>query len=136
MKYEVCYGQDVPAYGDLTIEADSDEKAVAEARAAWADERATEIEWDSPQWDLADDGRIVSIKRQDEDGAFAEAIDLEPDPLLDNAHRLLELCRYIDYSIGGDPDEEYADDEVLDIRVTGASVKQIKAAIAACEGRE
>lgn len=47
-----------------------------------------------------------------------------------NSHyELLEQANYIDSAIGGEPGEDYADEEVIEIRVTGAFIKQLKQAI-------
>jgi hypothetical protein len=47
-----------------------------------------------------------------------------------NSHyELLEQANYMDSAIGGEPNEDYADDEVIEIRVTGAFIKQLRQAI-------
>jgi hypothetical protein len=49
---------------------------------------------------------------------------------------LLENLQYIDYAIGGDPDEDYADEEIIEIRITGKAVKDIKKALKLAENVE
>lgn len=47
-----------------------------------------------------------------------------------NAHEAaMDSLRYIDYAIGGEENEEYADEEVLEIRITGKAIKDLKAAL-------
>jgi hypothetical protein len=91
VKYEVCVGVDVCAYGTQTFEADSDEAAIAKAR----DIAENNMPVLHPRWGSQENDRIVFVRKGDEVSGewIAENIELYPDPLHDNAFRLLQAAR-------------------------------------------
>jgi hypothetical protein len=59
-KYEILYAQDVPHYGTVELEAESDAEIVEAAKAYW---NATELDpVDDPDWNNPVCKRIVSIR--------------------------------------------------------------------------
>jgi hypothetical protein len=56
--------------------------------------------------------------------------------LIAAAPELLEACQYFRDVIGGDLDQQYADEEILEIRITGAAAAYLKRALNKAEGGE
>jgi hypothetical protein len=125
VKYEVCVGVDVCAYGTQTFEADSDEAAIAKAK----DILENNMPVLEPEWDTQDKDRIVFVRKGDEENGewIAENIELCPDPLHDNAYRLLQTLKLVESAFASY--EEVVKDGVVLLGI-------VRATIEAAEGKE
>ena len=95
MKYEALLAHDISCYATIEFEAESDEAAVVKARRLLSlEDKDGDISYD-PEWSGLWNERIVLVEKID-DGkheCVAEDIDLNPNPLHDNALTLLQAAK-------------------------------------------